>query len=221
MVALMLLAMPPAAAEDPLNEPVCDEAVGCVGVGACAASVCIPRVCDPSVECGSDLAGARSVCADNASIDGVTCSTSVGANLGTRRQTSAPVVGEVGENRVGVALVATDGHVFASHLPNAWIAPGVEAHGAVAGRDLGRTSAGAYRSDIQTDGTGRLPDTEVTSAGHQFSTLALQARHDGGPAGDAQLVVGLVLLDLAPEGCFARASHGIREVTCPRVSALP
>lgn len=220
VVALILLAVPVGAAQDPVNEPVCDEAIGCVGVGTCVETVCLPRVCDPNVECASDIGGSRSECAENVTIDGTTCSTSVGAAFGTRRQTSVPVVGDVGENGVAFAVVATDGHVFAQNLPNTWIAPAVESDGTLAGRRLGSTSVGLYRSDITVDGQGPLPQTPLTP-GHQFSQIALEARNDGGPAGSHEIVIGLILLDLVPESCFARSTTGaIEDVTCPRADAL-
>lgn len=220
-LALLLLAAPLAMAADPLNEQVCDETLGCVGVGTCVTDVCVPSPCDPTLGCRGDVTAVRSGCAANETITGQTCGTYVSVGAGTRRQTSAPLVGEVGRNDASAQVGLTDGRVLSSNLPNTWISPDAAVDLTVAGVHAGRTSVALYRSDIALEGEGPFPATPVTTSSHQFSQLALAVSHEGDVAGTQDATVAVLFLDLAPEGCFVRSTVAtVPDVECSDLRPL-
>lgn len=215
---LLLLLTPFAGASDPFAPRVCDAAAGCVGPGACVPGVfCQATVCDPALECEGSLV-AETQCGANETSVGETCQRRVGFGAAVGRSLSAPVVGAVQPVPVGAAVVLTDGNVTGRDLPNAWLSHSAHVSAPVAGD----TSLTVYRSVITVDGARDDVDTFLfPEADHTFSELGVAARHSSGTLGRADVVVGLVLLDLKPEGCFLRSSTGFGPVfECPRVQAL-
>lgn len=208
VVALAILsAAPGALAEDPLNEPVCvlNE---CVGAGECIENSCVPRGCEPAGRCSAEAGPNRVACATNVTIDGRTCALYAGAAF----ERDAVV-------RADASAAVSNGSVHAEHLDNTWVSPGADVSLGVAGHDLGRFFVYAYRSDILTEGPrggpyGRLAPSEH----HTWTEFGVVAGHAGGPTGGGDVIVGVELLDLVPEGCFVRFSaEDSPEVSCPRV----
>lgn len=215
-VLALVLAVPFASASDPLNEPVCDETLGCFGAGACVADVtCVPPLCNPNLRCTSEVSGTGSGCSVNETIDGETCATYVALGGGTDRHTTVPGVGNVGTNGLMLVVSTSEGHVSASNLPNTWIAPGAELSASAADGEPATTGVGVYRSDVDVEGDSGLPATPATSPRHRYTQVALDVHHRSAVAGEQGIVVGIVLLDLAPEGCFVRSPGAtVKDTTC-------
>ncbi|HVM44692.1 MAG TPA: hypothetical protein VM582_02060, partial [Candidatus Thermoplasmatota archaeon] len=193
-IAIAVAAVAPTAgAYDPFNEPLCVEG-RCVNViGTCIAGVCL-RSCAPAASCRAQVGPDSAWCAVNTSIDGRTCAIQVGAQA----------------SRAGVGAAAasvqwSNGSVRASNLENTWFSPGVEASADAAGVDAGTLSAGAYRSDILTEGPRSGPYSRVSpSQNHSWTQIVVIAAYHNG-ALSQEAVASLTFLDYMPEGCQVRS----------------
>lgn len=217
-MGLALLLAPFALASDPFAPRVCDAALGCVGPGPCVADVyCQATLCDPALECKGSF-DADLTCGTNATYAGETCQRRVTVGGAAGRSATVPVVGETRPAPVGAGVVLTDGNVTGRNLPNAWLS-----HAAyVSLPGAGETSVTVYRSVIGVDGSPDDVDLFLfPQEDHTFTEVGLAVRHGSPGAGRADLVVGLVLLDLAPEGCFVRSSTGFGpDYSCPRLRVV-
>ncbi|HET6405163.1 MAG TPA: hypothetical protein VFH78_10985 [Candidatus Thermoplasmatota archaeon] len=205
LVIVALLAVPSAAAVDPLHEQLCVQEGMCAGAGTCTPAACLPRGCVVA-SCSSELGPDGAECGFNEAIDGRTCAVHVGGEVGRGSPT-----------RAGAYVHVTNGSVDAQELHNAWLTPGAEGHASVAGADLGYVYAVVYRSDIQTEGPRGGPFARFQpSPHHTWTEVGVAAGHHGGPGFGEDVVVALILLDHAPESCFVRSPSGaLPGVECP------
>lgn len=199
VLALVVLAAatPSADATDPLLEPACLDAGVCAGAGMCVLDVgCVPRSCQPLLHCRSEVTLDGQDCEVNLTIDGRTCQTYAGFGY----RTSEP------GNHGFVGVTLSNGSVDAFNLPNTWVSPALDANLAVADKDPGAVSLGAYRSDIEHED-------------ERWAETGVFVRHLSGPVGGTYLTIGVWTLDSMPEHCYARSSAG--DVECPSEDELP
>lgn len=222
--ALLLLLtvglVPVGSSSDVLHPQVCDPAIGCLSADVCVEGMLCPaNRCEPVATCEAYVFADPTTCVENATIDGSTCVTTAAAIAIVQRDLALPVLGQAGTNAVALEAAVTQGEVRGFNLPNAWIAPAVTLQATVAGRPLGESSAGLYRSDILVPGSARFP--QLTGGEHVYSQTTFEVRTGGGPVGTHEVVVGLVQLDHAPDGCFVRTSLPVLpDPTCPRPSTI-
>lgn len=198
---------PGASASDPFYDPLC---VGeaCAGAGTCVLDVgCAPRGCDVAVSCRGAVGPVGDECAVNETIDGRTCAVYAGVDMDAG-----------GGTRVGFMIEASEGSVEAFNLFNSWAAPGAEADASILGTEVGRAFVYVYRSDISTEGPRGGPvGTIAPYENHTWTQIGVAGGLDGGP----DVLVGIVLLDFAPEGCFVRSpSASAPGVECPPLGSL-
>lgn len=218
LLLAVVLTAPVGASTDLLHPAVCDPAIGCVAPQVCVSGLhCPASPCDPALQCEAHLFAQPSSCVVNATIDGSTCTTTLGFLVFAQRAVSVPVFGTVGATSVDGEAALVQGEVQSFNLPNAWVTPVAWTDVWVGGVPMGQTSAGVYRSDIVVPGRPRVP--EVMGDQHVYSQTSVEVRHSGGQAGDVELVVGVVQLDHVPDGCFVRSSAQ-RDASCPRISQL-
>lgn len=210
---------PFAAATDPFGDEICFDEDSCVGAGSCYDPLCVPQHCQPIVDCRGEVGPDAVGCAVNTTIDGRTCQAYAGIGVQDERHLALPLWGDASGTSVGAAVAVTNGSVYAQNLPNTWLSPSAQVEANALGLDLGTFSAGAYRSDIVTEGPrGGIYGEIAPSPDHTWTELAFFVRHDGGPAGTSEgIVVAIWLLDLMPDGCFVRGLGVDDDVRCPRV----
>lgn len=208
----ILLALPSVGADDVVNDPVCDDTVGCAGGPACVPGVlCQADRCDPVAACASDVSVGRA-CAVNETIEGRTCQDD--ASLAVEGGRPAGVGPDVGATRVGAQVVLTEGNVSARHLTNAWMSHGASFEATLLGVDLGTTRVSLYRSVIDLgEDHDELRTFLFPESNHTFSQVGVELRQS---ALDKWVAVGVFFLDQAPEGCFVATSEpDASSVRCP------
>lgn len=216
LLLLLVLAAPLATAGDPFREPVCAPGLPCVGPGTCTEVVCVPTSCEPAMRCVGHVNDPAD-CAENLTIDGRMCQTRLAIGL-DRGEVHGPEGLVVPGSDVWVAATVSEGSVHGMDLANEWMALSAETDATLAGVAVGRTSAGIYGSDVQTEGQrGGIYGMLLPADGQTWTQVALIFGTDAGPGPEERVQVAVWFHDLMPNGCHTRSASGRADVDCPRL----
>lgn len=201
--------MPTALGDDPFSDKQCPRAGQCIGPGTCTDFGCIPRGCTETVKCRGAM-NSTAECAMNVTIQGQTCQILAAAGLHS------------GGDDIWVSAATSDGNVDAFNLPNTWSSSSVDAHAQVGALSTGDVTLTVYRSTILSPGPRGGPLALVADdPNHEWRTFAINAHKGTGTTSGEDVIVGLILLDSVPEGCYVRTGQS-SAFECPRVSrSLP